>query len=120
MNELTTISNIDITKPADFASFVAYAKSLQDALDNAWKQVDEQMNTYGITKLEGDWGRVSRAERKNWKVNLNDLPDYYQKATADTGKLNAAYKAGETVPGADFSVSTYITKTIKATQKVEA
>lgn len=113
MNELTIINQtVDITKPGDFAVLVAHAKSLQDALDAFWSTVDEQMHSNGITSLKGDAYAISRAERKNWKVNLNDLPDYYKKAAADTGKLNAAYKAGETIPGADFSVSTYITKKI--------
>lgn len=110
--DMVFIRNVDITKPADFATFVATAKALQDILDAAWDAVDSQMTQYGVTNLKGDWGAINRAERKNWKVNLADLPDYYKKAAADTGKLNAAYKAGDTVPGADFSVSTYITKRI--------
>lgn len=117
MNNSLAIINpnsVDISKPEQFAAFVAQAKALQTVLDEAWGTVEQQMVERGVTALKGDWGSILTAERKNWKVNVATIDPYYLKPAADTKKLNAAFAANEMPEGADFTTSCYITKRIKA------
>lgn len=115
MNQLTTINTnkLDISKPAQFAEFVAQAKALANVLEEAWGVVEQQMLDRNVDKLSGDWGSISVAERKNWKAT-GQLPPRYYKTVLDTSKLNFLFKAGEKLPaGAEFTTSQYITKRLK-------
>jgi hypothetical protein len=113
MKSLINLQDVDITKPEQFAKFVAAAKEIQGQLDAAWGYVEQSMLDGNVTQLKGEWGTVSLAERKNWKATTV-LPPRYYKQTLDTAKLNFLYKAGEQLPaGAEFTTSQYITKRIK-------
>jgi hypothetical protein len=114
MNDLAIINpnNLDISKPAQFAEFVAQAKALANVLEEAWGVVEQQMLDRNVKSLKGDWGSISTAERINWKVTA-DVDPYYLKTAPDTKKLRAAFDAGELPTGADFSTSVYITKRLK-------
>ena len=59
--ELTTINTntLDISKPAQFAEFVAQAKALSNVLEEAWGVVEQQMLDRNVTELTGAWGKVS-------------------------------------------------------------
>ena len=60
-NQLTTInpSKLDITKPAQFAEFVAQAQALQNVLAEAWGVVEQQMLDRNVKELSGPWGKVA-------------------------------------------------------------
>jgi hypothetical protein len=90
------------------AQFIATYTTVQKALDEAMKAVKSQMLERGINEVSGDWGSLVKAELKTWKIS-EQTPEYFTVRKADTAKLNAAYKAGETVPGTDFKVTGYIT-----------
>jgi hypothetical protein len=115
MQELTTITpqDIDISKPAEFATRVNQVIAIQQLLESFWATVNSQMQERGISKLSGDWGSLSYAERKNWKVDVNKISDYYLKPTADTKKLNAAFAANELPEGADFTTTVYLMKRLQ-------
>ena len=113
-NQLTTINTkkLDISKPAQFADFVAQAKALQNVLEEAWGIVEQQMLDRDVKQLKGDWGTISIAERRNWKV-VGNLPPRFYKQTVDTAKLNFLQKNGDKLPkGAVMSTSKYMTKKI--------
>lgn len=108
-----TIQGIDITDQIGFAEAVTMLKEVQRQVDAAWKAVEAQMKAHSVTALKGEWGTISLAERKTWKVNLDLLNETYTKRVADTRKLNAAWDSNELPEGADFTTSIYLTKRIK-------
>lgn len=113
MNSIINTKGLDISKPSDFAKFVALAQEFQGQIDAAWGLVEEQMQNRNIQKIAGDWGTISMAERKNWKAT-KQLPPRFYKQTLDTAKLNFLNKAGEKLPeGAEYTTTSYISKRFK-------
>jgi hypothetical protein len=112
MNQLTTINTkgLDISKPKQFAEFVAQAQALSNVLEEAWGIVEQQMLERNVKQVKGDWGTLSIAERRNWKVT-GQLPPRFYKQVVDTSKLNFMQAHGEKLPkGVSMSKSKYITK----------
>lgn len=111
MNQLTiNTKGLDISKAKQFAEFVEQAKTLQNAIEEAWGVVEQQMLDRNVKQLKGDWGTLSIAERRNWKVE-GTLPPRFYKQTVDTSKLNFLQKNGEKLPkGAIMSTSKFLTK----------
>lgn len=112
MNQLTTINTkgLDISKPKQFAEFVAQAQALSNLLEEAWGVVEQQMLDRNVKQVKGDWGTLSIAERRNWKVE-GTLPPRFYKQTVDTAKLNFLQGRGEKVPkNAKLSMTKYLTK----------
>lgn len=111
-NQLSIINTkgLDISKPKQFAEFVEQAKALQNVLEEAWGIVEQQMLDRNVKQVKGDWGTLSIAERRNWKVTGN-LPPRFYKQTVDTSKLNFMQAHGEKLPkGVVMSKSKYMTK----------
>lgn len=112
MNQLTTINTkaLDISKPKQFAEFVSQAQALANVLEEAWGIVEQQMLDRNVKQVKGDWGTLSIAERRNWKITGN-LPPRFYKQTVDTAKLNFLQGRGEKLPkGATLTKTKYITK----------
>jgi hypothetical protein len=110
---LLNTKGLDISNPATFESFVTQAKQLQNLLENAWGQVEEQMLNHNVKSIKGDWGSLTIAERKSWKAT-GDLPPRFYKQTLDTTKLNFMLNHGDTLPEAvEMKTTQYLTKRIK-------
>lgn len=50
---------VDITKPAQFAEFVAQATALKNVLEEAWSAVEQQMLDANVKEVQGAWGKVA-------------------------------------------------------------
>lgn len=111
-SNLLTTKGIKLNKPETFESFVKQAKELQNVLEDAWTQIEDQMLKHNVTSIKGEWGSLSIAERKNWKGDK--LPPRFYKQTLNTAKLNSMLKLGEKLPkGASYTTTQYLTKKIK-------
>jgi hypothetical protein len=92
MNKLAIINpnQIDISKPGDFAEFVAQAKALQNSLEAAWGVVEQQMLDRSVNQLKGDWGTVSISEAELLVVeDASQLDPAVTKPALDTKKVRA-------------------------------
>jgi hypothetical protein len=92
MNQLTinNINKLDITKPNEFAAFVAQAKALQNVLESAWGAVEQQMLTGNIAQLKGDWGSISFQDAELLVVSdASQLDTAITKPSLDTKKVRA-------------------------------
>lgn len=60
-NQLSIINTnkLDISKPAQFAEFVAQAQAMQNLLQEAWGIVEQQMLDRNVKELSGAWGKVA-------------------------------------------------------------
>lgn len=90
MNELTTLNvrKIDITKPAQFAQFVAQAKALSGVLEEAWGIVEQQMLDANVTSLKGDWGSISFQDAELLAItDASALDPQLTKPALDTKKV---------------------------------
>jgi hypothetical protein len=91
-NQLTTINTkkLDITKPAQFAEFVAQAKALANVLEEAWGVVEQQMLDRSVSQLKGDWGTISFQEAELLQVvDATVLDPGVTKPALDTKKVRA-------------------------------
>lgn len=112
MNQLSTInpSKVDITKAKQLAELIEQAQAAQTVLEGFWGAIEQQMLDRKVTTVKGDWGTLTIAERRNWKVEGN-LPPRFYKQVVDTSKLNFLEAHGEKIPaGAIMSTSKYLTK----------
>jgi hypothetical protein len=92
MNQLTTINTntLDISKPAQFAEFVAQAKALSNLLEEAWGVVEQQMLDRNVEKLSGDWGSISFEQAELLAISDPTLLDPgVTKPALDTKKVRA-------------------------------
>jgi hypothetical protein len=111
----TLIKRIDTNNitTADFTNFVTAAKRMQNEVNEAWAAVEQAMRDAGVSKIDGEWGRIQFVERKTW-FSTETLPPRFYKATLNTTKLNAMVKLGEKLPvGVDYAVSESFTKVLK-------
>ena len=114
--QLATIKASDVVnqnaKFNQLVEYTAYIEAQTKMLKEAWDKVDDAMRTYNIKTLKGDWGTVSRGERKVWTADQNLDPKFY-KQVLDTTKLNAMAKVDMIPDGASFTISEYLRKSIK-------
>lgn len=117
MNELTTINTntLDISKPAQFAEFVAQAKTLSNLLEEAWGAVEQQMLDRNIEKLSGDWGSISFENAELLAVtDASVLDPGVTKPALDTKKVRAYRELmGELPAGVGTKTITKFAKRIK-------
>ena len=115
-NQLTTIKASDVVnqnaKFNQLVEYTAYIEAQTKMLKDAWDKVDDAMRTYNIKTLKGDWGTVSRGERKVWRAD-KELDSKFYKHVLDTTKLNAMAKVDMIPDGASFTISEYLRKSIK-------
>lgn len=112
MNQLTTINikGVDISKAKQLAGLIEQANAAANVLEDFWGVVEQQMLDRNVKQVKGDWGTLSIAERRNWKVE-GTLPPRFYKQTVDTAKLNFIEARGEKLPkGVSMSKSKYLTK----------
>lgn len=110
---LQTSKSSDMKNSEAFLDFLTIQSEVTKELEKTWQVVKQQMDLYGITKIDGDWGHILLAERKNWLITGSLAPRFYRRV-ADTGKLAAYYKLHDKPPtGTTLSTTKYLTKKIK-------
>lgn len=116
-NQLTTINtnSIDISKPADFAKFVALAKEVQGQLEAAWGIVEQQMLDRNVKELTGAWGKIGFEPAELLVVSdATALDPGVTKPALDTKKVRAYRELmGELPAGVSTRTITKFAKRIK-------
>src|SRR5690349_6508178 len=92
-NELQRfIDNKSLVALKKFAKAEAKLKEMKADHDNVIAQIQDAMIKNGVTKLEGDWGYITLAERVTYKAeDLEAVNDMYivHKPSLDTAKVKA-------------------------------
>jgi hypothetical protein len=98
-----------------FAKAEAQLKELKAKHDAVIDQIREAMEANGVTKIDGDWGYITLAEKTSYKAeDITDVDDKYLKPTLDTAKVKAeAVLTGELPAGVTETKTKYITKKLK-------
>jgi hypothetical protein len=82
---------------AVFTQFIKDQTRLQNEIKEAWDGIEQAMRDNDITKIEGDWGKLSFVPKKTWIVG-GKLPPRFYKVTLNTTKLNDMQKHGDKLP----------------------
>lgn len=114
-NSIINTKGLDIAKAQSFANFVAAAKQMQNALDEAWGLVEQQMIDRGVTKVQGDWGTVSLEDMERLVIaDATQLDPAVTKPALDTTKVRAYRKLmGDLPAGVATAQATRFVKRIK-------
>ncbi len=95
-----------------FAQAEANFKELDAQRKEAEAQLIEAMEAHGIEKITGDWGYITKATRKSFKV-VGEVADEFMKKALDSKKVNAHVTLeGELPAGVEQNETTYLTKKI--------
>jgi hypothetical protein len=110
------VDNKSLVALRKFAAAEAQLKELKEKHDEVIEQIRAAMVENGVTRLEGDWGYITLAERTNYSIkNLADLDPKYTKLSLDSTKVKAqAVLTGELPAGVAEKKTQYITKKLKA------
>lgn len=113
MNELIiNTKKIDITKPAQFAEFVAQANQLKNVLEEAWTIVEQQMLDANVKQVKGDWGNISFQDAELLVVtDADSLDPKVTKPALDTKAVRAYRELYQELPAGVGSK--HITKFVK-------
>lgn len=96
-----------------FAQAEANFKELDIQRKEAEAQVIEAMEANGIDKITGEWGYITKAVRKSYKVIAEEVPAEFSKLALDTKKVAAHVTlTGELPAGIEQNETTYLTKKI--------
>lgn len=111
------IDNKSLVALKKFAKAEAQLKELKAKHDEVVAQIQQAMEENGVTKISGDWGYITLAERTTYGVaDLGAIPDEFivQKPSLDTAKVKAqAVLTGEVPAGVKQTKTKYITKKLK-------
>lgn len=96
-----------------FAQAEADFKELDAQRKEAEAQLMDAMEANGIEKISGDWGYITKAVRKSFKVIADEVPAEFSKLALDTKKVAAHVTlTGELPAGIEQNETTYLTKKI--------
>lgn len=112
------IDNKSLVALKKFAKAEAKLKEMKAEHDTVVEQVKQAMIANGITKISGDWGLITLAERTNYAlepgVDIETIPAQYSKRVLDTTKVKAeATLSGRLPKGIAESKTQYIVKKFK-------
>lgn len=109
------IDNKSLVALRKFAAAEAELKELKAKHDEVVEQIKEAMIANGVTKIDGDWGYITLAERTSYKAeDIMQVPRKFIKPTLDTSKVKAeATLTGKLPAGVSESTTQYITKKLK-------
>lgn len=109
------IDNKSLTALRKFAAAEAMYKEMKAHHDTLIAQIMEAMQTNGVTRLDGEWGYITLAERTTYKADdITEVDEQYLKPTLDTTKVKAqAVLTGALPAGVTESKTQYITKKLK-------
>lgn len=104
------------TKGEMFLRYVSLQKDLKELekdLDDQWKSLQKAMAENDVNKIDGDWGSITLANRKNYKEK-GAVADEFKKTVLDTTKVSAhATLTGELPEGVEVSETSYLVKKFK-------
>lgn len=109
------IDNKSLVALRKFAAAEAQLKELKAKHDEVVEQVKEAMIQNGVTRIDGDWGYITLAERTNYSAtDIAEVPKRFTKLALDTTKVKAeATLKGKLPKGVTESKTQYITKKLK-------
>lgn len=109
------IDNKSLNALRKFAATEKRLKALKEKHDMIVDQVRVAMIENGVTRIDGDWGYITLAERTTYKADdIDRVSPQYTKKTLDTAKVKAqAVLTGEVPAGITESKTQYITKKFK-------
>lgn len=98
-----------------FAAIEAQFKEAEAKAKEATEQIKQAMIDNGVTKIDGDWGYITLAERVTYKAeDIDQVSDEFIKKALDSSKVKAATTlTGELPAGISESRTQYITKKFK-------
>lgn len=117
-SQATQLAKSPATKKAlavltKFAQAEADFKELDAQRKEAEAQLMEAMESHGINKISGDWGYITKAVRKSFKVIADEVPAEFAKLALDTKKVAAHVTlTGEMPAGVEQNETQYLTKKI--------
>lgn len=94
---------------------LARQREINEQMAAAWKVIEKHMIDNSVKSVKGDWGSVTIAERKGFKVeDMGSLPSRFIKKVPDTDKIKAAVTLEGKLPaGVEEYTTVYLTKHIK-------
>lgn len=94
-----------------FLDFLALQAQMTTEFDKTWAVIKERMEQYDITKISGDFGYITVAERKNYSGT--PAPTFF-KRVLDTSKINAYVKlnSGKLPKGIKVTTTRFLQKKI--------
>lgn len=109
------IDNKSLVALKKFAKAEAELKELKAKHDEVLAQIQEAMIANNVTKIDGDWGYITLAERTSYKADdITAVDDKFLKLTLDTAKVKAeAVLTGQLPAGVVESKTQYLTKKFK-------
>ena len=109
------IDNKSLVALRKFAKAEAELKELKAKHDAVVAQIQEAMIANNVTKIDGDWGYITLAERTSYKADdLSAVPQEFIKPSLDTTKVKASATLTGVLPnGVTESKTQYITKKLK-------
>ena len=109
------IDNKSLNALRKFAATEARLKALKEKHDMIVSQVMVAMIENGVTRIDGDWGYITLAERTNYRAkDINEVAEKYIKPSLDTAKVKAeVVLTGQLPTGIVESKTKYITKKFK-------
>lgn len=109
------IDNKSLNALRKFAATEARLKALKEKHDMIVSQIKVAMIENGVTRIDGDWGYITLAERTNYIAkDIKKVPPLYTKKTLDTTKVKAeAVLTGKLPEGVTETKTQYITKKFK-------
>lgn len=109
------IDNKSLVALKKFARTEAKLKDMKAEHDTVVEQVKQAMIANGVTKISGDWGLITLAERTNYSTeDISKVPEGYTKRVLDTTKVKAeATLSGKLPEGVSESKTQYIVKKFK-------
>jgi hypothetical protein len=109
------IDNKSLVALRKFAAAEAELKELKEKHDAIVEQIKEAMIANNVTKIDGDWGYITLAERTTYKADdISVVPQEFTKQTLDTTKVKASTTLTGVLPiGVVETKTQYITKKLK-------
>lgn len=97
-----------------FKQFLDLQRSVNERARTIWSTIEEKMIENNIKKIQGDFGTITVAERQNWDINEDELPNKFYKKVVDTKKITDTFRlTGKAPKGANSVVTKYLTKRLK-------
>ena len=109
------IDNKSLVAIKKFVKAETELKALKEKHDEVIEKVKQAMIDNGVTKIDGDWGYITLAERTTYKAeNIDEVDEKFIKPSLDTTKVKAeAVLTGQLPAGVTESKTQYITKKLK-------
>lgn len=109
------IDNKSLTALKKYAALELQLKEAKEAADQATEQIKQAMIDNNVTKIDGDWGYITLAERSVYKAeDIDKISPRFTKKALDSGKIRAEFTLKGKLPtGVAESKTQYITKRFK-------